>query len=108
MFSCIRKKRILLIDLDPQGNLTQYFKLDIDKPWAINLFNDKDNNITDIIFKTNFENVNIVPTDIEMSELEIKLSSQFGREQKLKNTIQKKYLFYKKIMITFWLILTQV
>lgn len=88
-----KKKRILVIDLDSQGNLTQCFKLDIDKPWAINLFNDKDNNMTDLIFKTNFENVNIVPTDIEMSELEIKLSSQFGREQKLKNTIQKNLYF---------------
>jgi chromosome partitioning protein len=90
------RKQILVIDLDPQGNLTQCFKLEIDKPWAVNLFNDKDNNITDLIFKTNFKNVNTIPTDIEMSELEIKLSSQFGREQKLKNTIQKNISFLQE------------
>lgn len=89
-----KKKRILVIDLDPQSNLTQCFKLSIDNAWAMQLFDNTNQKINTIIFKTSFENINIVPTDIEMSELEIKLSSQFGREQKL-----KKYIFNNMIFL---------
>lgn len=57
------------------------------------LFENNKHKIHDIIFKTSFENINIIPTDIEMSELEIKLSSQFGREQKLKKCIFENIYF---------------
>lgn len=103
-----KKKRILVIDLDPQSNLTQCLRLSIDNPWAMQLFETHNHKINDIIFKTSFENINIIPADIEMSELEIKLSSQFCREQKLKKYILENIFFYKIIMITFWLILILV
>lgn len=89
-----KKKRILVIDLDPQGNLTQCFQLDPKKSFASELFLNENLKINNIITNTDFDLINIIPTNILMADLEIKLSGEFGREHKLKNVIKNntKYL----------------
>lgn len=90
-----KDKRILLIDLDPQGNLTQCCQLNPHKSLASDLFLKENLEIDSIICKTNFNKINIVPTNILMADLEIKLSSQFGREFKLRNIIDKNFSYLK-------------
>ncbi|QIA71982.1 AAA family ATPase (plasmid) [Spiroplasma citri] len=58
-----KKKRILLIDLDPQGNLTQCFKLDPPNPVAMDIFLEQDADIK-IWFQNWFWKKNIIPTNI--------------------------------------------
>lgn len=91
-----KKKRILLIDLDPQGNLTQCFKLDPPNPVAMDIFLEQDADIKNLIFKTCFEKINIIPTNIKMANLEIKLFNELQRESKLKNYIEKNISFLEK------------
>lgn len=70
-------KKVLLVDLDPQGNTTS--GLGIDK-------NSLDNNIydvimgeisiKDIILETSAKNVDIIPSGIELSGIELELSEE--------------------------------
>lgn len=70
-----KNKRILLIDLDPQGNLTQCCQLNPYKSLASDLFLNENLEINSVVCKTNFNKINIIPTNILMTDLEIKLSS---------------------------------
>lgn len=98
-FSCFlaieKKKRILILDLDPQANLTQCFQLEVTTSHAMDMFLKHEKNIEEIIFKTNFETINIVPTNISMSNLEIQLFNELSRENKLKKFLNKNKIFLK-------------
>lgn len=82
-------KKILLIDLDPQGNLTQCVQLDIFEPLAMNMFINQEKNIKELILKTEINNLDIIPTNIGMSSLEVKLFNEISRETKLMKYINK-------------------
>jgi chromosome partitioning protein len=82
-------KKILLIDLDPQGNLTQCLQLDIFEPLAMNMFINQEKNIKELILKTEINNLDIIPTNIGMSSLEVKLFNEISRETKLMKYINK-------------------
>ncbi|WP_338982135.1 ParA family protein [Spiroplasma endosymbiont of Eupeodes luniger] len=82
-------KKILLIDLDPQGNLTQCLQLDIFEPLAMNMFINQEKNIKELILKTEINNLDIIPTNIGMSSLEVKLFNEISRETKFMKYINK-------------------
>jgi chromosome partitioning protein len=82
-------KKILLIDLDPQGNLTQCVQMDIPEPLAMNMFLNQEKNIKELILKTEINNLDIIPTHIGMSSLEVKLFNEISREIKLIKYINK-------------------
>ncbi|WP_375315670.1 ParA family protein [Spiroplasma endosymbiont of Tipula paludosa] len=82
-------KKILLIDLDPQGNLTQCLQLDVFESLAMNMFINQGKNIKELILKTEINNLDIVPTNIGMSSLEVKLFNEISRETKLMKYINK-------------------
>ena len=81
-------KKILVLDLDPQGNTTSGY--------GINK-NEVENTIYEImldglhikeaIISTEFENVDVVPSATELSGAEIELTSKTNREYILKNSI---------------------
>ena len=83
-----KKKKVMLIDLDPQANASS--GLGIDKRELEQTVYDvliNDTPITDVIYETNAENVDICPTNINLAGAEVELVTVISREQILKNAI---------------------
>ena len=81
-----QKKRILVIDLDPQGNATTGLGLS-------NMDNSSDTiygvlngtkKINDVIKKTNFENLDIITSNVDLSGLEVETADDSNRAFLLK------------------------
>lgn len=82
-------KSVLLVDADPQAHLSNYFKAD------------RTPNLNDLIFKDEEykpravrERIDIVPSCLEVADLDLRLSQEIGRESKLAEgllNIKKKY-----------------
>lgn len=82
-------KRVLLIDLDPQGNATS--GLGIAKQKLSHCIYDvliNDTNLEQVILKTDNNNLRVVPARIELAGGEIELVSQNSREGKLRKAIE--------------------
>lgn len=80
-------KKVLLVDVDPQANLTQSMGM-TDEP-AFNLFTElkkemegQNGNLQNIIIQIN-EGLHLVPSSIELAGAELELVSVYGREQLL-------------------------
>jgi chromosome partitioning protein len=89
--ACLGKlgKRILLVDLDPQGNATS--GLGIDKQKLDQCIYDvliEDLPLQNIILDTAYSNVRIAPARIELAGAEIELVNLPARESKLAGSIQ--------------------
>jgi len=71
-------QKLLLIDLDQQGNLSSAFLNKIyDLEFSItNLFLDDEIDLSKVIHKTSFENIDIVPSNIEMSKIDLQLAGE--------------------------------
>lgn len=68
--------RVLMVDLDPQGSLTSYFKLNSDqiKASSLNLFQERKHLTTDfigqLIINTPFKNLCLLPASMGLATLE--------------------------------------
>lgn len=83
-----KKKKVLLIDMDPQANATS--GLGIDKRELEQTIYDvliNDTPLSDVIYETNADNVDICPTNINLAGAEVELVTVISREQILKNAI---------------------
>ena len=98
-------KKVLLIDGDPQANLTM--SLGFDHPDELtdnvcgilkNVINDRPYDPQDYIIPTE-EGVDLVPSSIELSGLEVQLVSALSRETLLKDYINKVKENYDYILI---------
>lgn len=93
-------KRVLLIDLDPQGNSTS--GIGIEKREIKNCIYDvllRDVDIKDIIVKNAAKNVDVAPATINLAGAEVELVSQMARENKLKRAAGSMRGFYDYIFI---------
>lgn len=84
-----RGKKVLLIDLDPQGNATTGLGIDkksTEKSIYDVIINDMD--IKEVIIPTIQKNLNICPSSISLAGAEVELVSLFSRESKLKMAIE--------------------
>ncbi len=84
-----KKKKVLFIDLDPQGNATS--GLGVDKGEIENSTYDvmvNDLPIKEAIIASSAKNVDICPTNINLAGAEVELVSAMSREQILKNAIK--------------------
>lgn len=81
-------KKVLLVDIDPQGNATS--GVGIDKRSvrysSYNVIID-DIKAKDAIVKTKFEGLELIPSGMELAAAEIELVDMNGREAKLKNAL---------------------
>ena len=83
-------KKVLVLDMDPQGNTTSGFGVDKDAT---------ENTIYEVIIdgldirkaiiETEFENIHLIAAASELSGAEIELANQKDREYKLRNSIEK-------------------
>ncbi|KRN85589.1 ParA family protein [Ligilactobacillus acidipiscis] len=81
-------KKVLLIDLDAQGNATSGLgvrKSEIKEDIYDVLVNETP--VEDVIIKTEAENLDLVPATIQLSGAEIELTSQMAREKRLSDAI---------------------
>lgn len=83
-----KRKKVLMIDLDPQGNATS--GLGIDKGKIENSTYDalvNETPISEAILPSTAKNVDICPTNINLAGAEVELVSAMSREMILKNAI---------------------
>ena len=89
-------KRVLIVDLDPQGNTTDFFKpnLDFDKDPSLlsikNLLDDFDSSaqsIQDVIYHTDFTNLDLVPAAIRLGKIQnqMMLDTTMPQQFRVKN-----------------------
>lgn len=96
-FMAEMNKRVLLIDLDSQGNLTQALGV---KDYKSTMY---DCLVTDLplenaIIHTDF-NIDLIPSDIKLANAEGELGALEGKELKLKNLINDLPIEYDYIII---------
>jgi chromosome partitioning protein len=93
-------KKVLLVDLDPQGNSTSGFGFDktkIKQSVYDVLVNDIP--IEGVILQTKIENLMLLPATIQLAGAEIELVSIMSRETKLKRVLDKVKYSYDYVII---------
>src|SRR5947209_2166320 len=96
-----RGKRVLLIDLDPQANLTLGLgrrASDLSQS-VYELLTDPKADATKYIMHTNWERLDIVPSHIDLSGAEIEMVPMIGRETRLTKALELARQQYDYILI---------
>lgn len=80
--------QVLLIDLDPQGHLTQCLGIDPDS-FDATLYNVliERADIRDVIMDTEMKNLKLIPANLDLSPVELALTSMNAREQRLRKSL---------------------
>ena len=95
-----KKKKVLIIDIDPQANATSGLgisKAELEDTVYDVLINEVP--MSDVIYETSADNVDICPTNINLAGAEIELVSVISREQILKKAIEEIKDSYDYIII---------
>lgn len=85
-YMALMGKRVLLVDIDPQGNATS--GLGVDKAGETNSIYQVisgDVNITEAIVKSNVENLDLLPSNLDLAGTEVELVHKKDRENIFKN-----------------------
>ena len=80
-------KKILLIDIDPQGNTTSGYGIDKQTTELSSYDILGETSITDTIITTEYENVDIVPSNINLAAAEIELVDMDNRVMRIRQAI---------------------
>jgi chromosome partitioning protein len=96
-------KRVLLIDMDPQANATDYLvspETPIEKSTA-DLLIDDSVSLQDILIKNCRENLDVAPADGDLSACQIRLANDINMQFKLKKKLKemKEEEFYDYVLI---------
>jgi len=85
----MREKKILVIDLDPQGNATTGLGLSNTEDSDQTIYSVLNGNkkISEVIQQTNFENLNLVTSNVDLSGLEVETAGDSRRAFKLKDEL---------------------
>lgn len=100
--SCLafKDKRVLIIDIDPQGNTTSGLGIDkknISKSIYDVLINDE--KLDNTTLETKIEKLKLSPSNIQLAGAEVELVSVMSRETRLKNSINEMKKDYDYILI---------
>jgi chromosome partitioning protein len=94
-------RRVLLVDFDPQGALSVGLGIqphDIDST-IYNLLMERDVSPHDVLFKTNVDDMDLLPSNIDLSGAEVQLVHEVGREYVLGGVLQPLVPDYDIILI---------
>ena len=88
--ACLAKtgKKVLLVDIDPQGNSTSGLGIDkrrCEKTVYDCLINEE--KMENVSLNTDYENLSVCPSNLDLSGAEIELISVMGRENRLKESL---------------------
>ena len=94
-------RRVLLVDFDPQGALSvglgfQPHELDVT---VYNLLMERGTAARDVLFKTNVDGMDLLPSNIDLSGAEVQLVHEVGREFVLGRALEPVIPDYDVIMI---------
>ena len=93
-------KKVLLVDLDPQGNSTSGFGFDKTKiKQSVYDVLVNDISVEGVILQTKIDNLMLLPATIQLAGAEIELVSIMSRETKLKRVLDKIKYNYDYIII---------
>lgn len=92
------KKKVLVIDMDPQGNSTSGLG-GSDLEYNIYDVLTGEKNINEVIVSTNSKNVDLIPANADLCGLEIELLGAENKEHILKNSMEELPEKYDYIMI---------
>lgn len=99
-FLAKKRKKVLIIDLDPQGNATSgcgFDKTELENTVYDLLVNEED--ISTVIASTSVKNVDMCPTNINLAGAEVELVSAISRETILRRAIEPVLDKYDYIII---------
>jgi len=84
----IRGQRVLVIDMDPQGNASYMLSKNIsdENPSMYKVLVNKDEKVSSIIEKTSTKNLDLAPSNLHLAGAEIQLIQEYGREFALKRS----------------------
>ena len=82
-------KKILMIDMDPQGNGTSGLGIDKNVKFSVYDVIIDDVEIENTIKKTEIENLDVCPSNINLAGAEVELVDMEEREQRLKSKLDK-------------------
>ena len=85
----MKGKKILVIDLDPQGNATTGLGLSNTENSELTIYSVLNGNkkISEVIKSTNFKNLNLVSSNVDLSGLEVETAGDSRRAFKLKDEL---------------------
>ena len=94
-------RKVLLVDFDPQGSLSVGLGVN---PHTLensiyNLLLRRNTEVDEVISSTNLENLDILPSNIDLSAAEVQLVSEVAREQTLLRVLEKIRDRYDLILI---------
>jgi chromosome partitioning protein len=94
-------RRVLLVDFDPQGSLSVGLGVNPHnlQHSIYNLLLSNDTEVDEVINSTNLENLDILPSNIDLSAAEVQLVSEVAREQTLLRVLEKVRDRYDVILI---------
>lgn len=82
-------KSVLLVDLDPQANLTSGIGLNKNLEKTIQDVLFEDDALRSAIVETEFENLSVLPARPELATAEVDLVNELAREQRLKQALSR-------------------
>ena len=93
-------KKVLLVDIDPQGNASSGLGINLEEnqKGIYELLADEVS-LDQVIYPTDIETLQVVPSNVDLAGAEIELVSMFTRESVLKEAIDNIYGKYKYIII---------
>lgn len=93
-------KKVLLVDLDPQGNATSAVGID-KNPNLKSIYNIMigENYVEEVVIKTTVQGLDILPSEINLAGAEIELVQMDNRESVLKNILNRLRNSYDYILI---------
>ncbi len=98
-----RGHSVLLVDLDPQSSLSISLGLSVhalkETIYDVLLETRRGITLEDVIQKTKYENIDIAPSNIDLSKAEMELMSEMDRERALSNAFRKARGRYEYILI---------
>jgi chromosome partitioning protein len=96
----LQGKKVLLIDLDPQGNTSVSFvELQTVNESAFELFTELEKTWENFIYPTKVSNLDIVPSKINLAKLESKLAGDFDAVFRLRDRLEEIPDIYDHIFI---------
>lgn len=87
----IRGKKVLILDIDPQGNTTSGIGITKRslKNTVYNILIDRDYDPKKAIIKTGVKNLDLIPASVDLAGAEVELVGMEGRENALKEGLEK-------------------
>jgi chromosome partitioning protein len=94
-------KRVLLVDFDPQGNLSIYLGIDIEKleHTIYNVLVEPSTSLSSVVLPTAIPRLSIAPANIDLCAAEIQLVTEMSREFGLQRKLQEVGEAYDYILI---------